>query len=78
MVAKNYTVPTESSSNYNSESGADGDDYIISFEHSFRFDDVRRYMVPLFNKIGDDGRVWFSGKIDKNTGMVISSKLGRL
>jgi len=35
-------------------------------------------LTPLYSKIGDNGRVWFSGKINKNTGKVISQHFGRL
>jgi len=32
----------------------------------------------LLSKIGDNGRVWFRGIINKNTGKVISQHFGRL
>jgi hypothetical protein len=66
-------------SNHNSEPGSPlDDDHILKFEFALKFIDIRQYMAPLHKAIGDSGKVWFSGKINKNTGKVISSSLGRL
>lgn len=51
---------------------------ILPFEISWIFREIRSYMAPLYSKIGDNGRVWVSGLIDKNTGKVISRNFGRL
>jgi hypothetical protein len=51
---------------------------VMDFEFHMLYGRVSKYMAPLFQKIGDGGKVWFCGKIDKNTGKVISSSLGRL
>jgi hypothetical protein len=39
---------------------------------------VRLYMMPLYSQLGDAGKVWFSGKLDANTGKVVSLKTGRM
>jgi hypothetical protein len=51
---------------------------VMDFEFHMLYGRVSKYMAPLFQKIGDGGKVWFCGKIDKKTGKVISSSLGRL
>jgi len=51
----------------------DNDIDILPFEISWSFRELRNYSAPLHSKIGDNGRVWFSGKINKNTGKVISA-----
>ena len=56
----------------------DNDIDILPFEFSWPFRELRNYSAPLHSKIGDNGRVWFSGKINKNTGKVISQHFGRL
>jgi len=51
---------------------------ILHFEFPLLFRDIRNYMAPLHPKIGDQGKVWFSGKIDIRNRKVISSNLGRI
>jgi hypothetical protein len=34
-------------------------------------------MASIYNQIGDRGKVWFSGRIDRMTGKVIAVKIGR-
>jgi hypothetical protein len=51
---------------------------ILPFEFSWSFKELRHYSAPLHPKIGDNGRVWVSGLIDKNTAKVISHHFGRL
>ena len=53
-------------------------DDILDFEFSLIFEDIHKYMAPLYCKIGDYGEVWFSGRIDRKTGRVISANLGRV
>ena len=50
---------------------------ILPFEISVPYKDTQKYMVQ-FQRTGGNGRVWVSGKINTNTGMVISSTLGRI
>jgi hypothetical protein len=50
---------------------------ILPFEFSWSFKEVRNYLTPLYRTTGDSGRIWFSGRINKNTGEVISH-FGRL
>ncbi|MER5175699.1 MAG: hypothetical protein ABJB76_05190, partial [Candidatus Nitrosocosmicus sp.] len=38
---------------------------ILHFEFPMLFRNIRNYMYPLYSKIGDYGKVWFNGKIDK-------------
>jgi hypothetical protein len=51
---------------------------ILEFEFHLLFGDLSRQMAPLYPKIGDAGKVWFSGRIDKNTGKVLFVRLGRI
>ena len=50
---------------------------ILSFEFSLPYKKLQNHMA-LFKKKGSSGKVWFSGKINKNTGDLISSKIGSL
>jgi hypothetical protein len=43
---------------------------LLEFEFYLTFRDVRQYMASLFPKVGEGGKVWFSGIINKSTGMV--------
>jgi hypothetical protein len=49
----------------------------FDFEFALCFRDVRIQMASMYNQIGDRGKVWFSGKIDRMTGKVIAVKIGR-
>ena len=49
---------------------------ILSFEFSVPYKDLQYHMALLFKKKGSSGKVWFSGKINKNTDDLISSKIG--
>jgi hypothetical protein len=51
---------------------------ILNFEFSMVFRDIRNHMATIFKNVGDRGNVWFSGKIDRKTGKVISAGFGRL
>jgi hypothetical protein len=44
---------------------------ILPFELSWSFKEVRNYLAPLYRTIGDNGRVWFNGKINKKTGYTL-------
>jgi len=35
-------------------------------------------LTPLYSNIGDNGRIWFSGRMNKNTGEIISHHFGRM
>jgi predicted nuclease with TOPRIM domain len=48
------------------------------FEFSLILEEVRGYLALLHPKIGDGGKVWFSGKLDKDTGQILSIKFGRI
>ncbi len=45
---------------------------ILPFEFSMFYNDIQIHMNALFQKTGDNGRVWFSGKINTKTGVVVS------
>ena len=55
------------------EAVVENDKDILPFEVSWPFRELRNYSAQLHSKIGDNGRVWFSGTINKNTGKVISA-----
>lgn len=50
----------------------------VDFEFPLHFGIVHTHMDSIYQKVGDGGKVWFSGKIDKRTGKVISAKIGRI
>jgi len=56
----------------------DSSDGIKKFEFSLLFGDISKYMARLYQKIGEGGKIWFSGRIDTKTGRVISANLGRI
>jgi hypothetical protein len=41
-------------------------------------ENIRKHMALRRQEIGDDGRVWINGKIDKKTGEVTYSNVGRI
>ena len=51
---------------------------LLDFEICFKFKDIQRHMAPLFNIIGDNGNIWFHGKINKNSGKVVEANFGRI
>jgi len=59
------------------EASVENNKDILPFEFSWSFKEVRNYLTPLYRTTGDSGRIWFSGRINKNTGEVISH-FGRL
>jgi hypothetical protein len=60
------------------EASVENDKDILPFELFWTFKELRHYFAPLLSIIGENGRVWFSGIINKNTGKVISQHFGRL
>jgi hypothetical protein len=48
------------------------------FEFSLLLGEIKYHLVSLYPKIGDGGKVWFSGKLDKDTGKILSIKIGRI
>lgn len=51
---------------------------ILEFEFCLLFGDLSRYMTPMYPKIGDAGKVWFSGRLDITTRKVLSARPGRI
>jgi hypothetical protein len=48
------------------------------FEFSLLLGDIKYHLVALYPSIGDAGKVWFSGKLDKDSGKIISIRFGRI
>jgi hypothetical protein len=48
------------------------------FEYALLLGDIKYHLAPLYPKIGDGGKVWFSGKFDKDTGNFLSIRFGRI
>jgi hypothetical protein len=67
-------LSTSATATYDVDKGND----VLPFEFSMLFRNIRNYMTPLHSRIGDNGEVWFNGKIDIKTGEVIYSNLGRM
>ena len=53
------------------------DKMIIDFEFCRPYKDINTYIKSL-QQYGDSADVWFSGKIDTSTGMIVSSGYGRI
>ena len=51
---------------------------ILEFEFYMVYGNIRKYMAPLFQKIGDSGKVWIKGKIDRRTGKVVDVGFGKI
>ena len=50
----------------------------IDFEFSLLLGEISRHLAALYPKIGDGGKVYFSGKVEKDTGNVLSARIGRI
>jgi hypothetical protein len=50
---------------------------LLDFEFCLKFIDLRQYMTFLSNTNGENGDVWFNGKINKNSGQVVEANIGR-
>jgi hypothetical protein len=48
------------------------------FEFSLLLGDIKYHLAALYPRIGDAGKVWFSGKLDKDTGNILSIRFGRI
>jgi hypothetical protein len=48
------------------------------FEFSYLLGDIKYHLDALYPRIGDAGKVWFSGKHDKDNGKIISIRFGRI
>ena len=51
---------------------------IIDFEFSLPWDDVHQYMGLKFKEDGSFAKVWFNGRIDMQTGKVITASVGSI
>ena len=48
------------------------------FELAFLLGDMKYQLASLYPKVGDGGKVWISGKFDKDTSKILSIKFGRI
>jgi len=64
----------EVSSTYTHDNNKD----VLPFEFSMFYRDLQKYMAASYKRLGNNGKVWFSGKIDKRIGVVTAANLGRL
>lgn len=48
------------------------------FELAFLLGEMKYHLASLYPKVGDGGKVWISGKFDKDTGNLLSIKFGRI
>jgi hypothetical protein len=48
----------------------------VDFEFSLLFGDLKYRLAALYPRIGDGGKVWFSGKLDKDSGKSHSIRYG--
>ena len=89
MVTDNESLHPESLSSFNSinrknkeylENSSDQslNGQLLDFDFNLKFKDLRQYMVHIFNRIGDNGDIWFNGKINIKSGKVIEAKCGRI
>ena len=51
---------------------------LLDFEFCLKFKDIQQYMAPQFNTIGNNGDVWFNGKINTESGKVVETNFGRI
>ena len=50
----------------------------VDFEFSLLLGDVKYHIAALYPQIGDAGKVWISGKFDKDNGNIHSIRFGRI
>jgi hypothetical protein len=50
---------------------------LLNFEFALKFKDIQQYMAKLYPTVKDSGEVWFSGIIDRNTGIVTHARPGK-
>ena len=88
-VSDNESLHVKSSNNFKSANSKIKEDLdenydnslnerVLDFEFCLKFKDIQQYMAPLFNKIGDNGNVWFHGKINTKSSRVIEANFGRI
>lgn len=51
---------------------------IGDFEFSLLLGDIKYHLAALYPSIGDGGKVWFSGKLDRDSGKILSIRFGRI
>ncbi len=57
---------------------AESIDYHLHFEFSKTFREIREYLAPPYDTIGDNGLIWFNGKVDRKKGKMAVSRFGKL
>lgn len=50
----------------------------VDFEFPLLFGDIKYHLAALYPRIGDAGKVWFSGKLEKDSGEIHSIRFGRI
>lgn len=51
---------------------------VLAFEFSLPWDDIHQYMGLKFKVDGSFAKVWFNGRIDMQTGKVITASVGSI
>ena len=88
-VSDNESLHVKSSNNFksansnnkenlekSSDNGLNGP--LLGFEFCLKFKEIQQRMALLFNRIGENGDIWFHGKINKNSGKVVEANFGRI
>jgi hypothetical protein len=71
-------IPSTSESSYIYDNDIDTFNDILPFEFFVYYTELQKFMASIFRSKGDNRKVWFNGKINKKTGVVVSSNLGRI
>ena len=50
---------------------------LLDFVFCLKYKYLRQHMTSLFNIYGDNGDIWFHGKIDRNSGQVVEANFGK-
>jgi hypothetical protein len=53
------------------------DNSTVDFEFSLSYEDVQSYVSSMF-KVGTINKIWFNGRLDKQTGRVIYAQMGTI
>ena len=51
---------------------------VANVEFSMTLGKILKYITPLYSTLGDNGLIWFLVMINKKTGKVVYSDLGRM
>ncbi|MER5174860.1 MAG: hypothetical protein ABJB76_03815 [Candidatus Nitrosocosmicus sp.] len=76
LITADKMVTVSPVSTYNNEVDTASD--ILPFEFFMFYKELQKHMAPLYQKMGERAKIWFNGKINTKTGVVIYSTLGRV